>query len=40
MDIFGLGGFEEQTLFRVLEIVGENWEEIIAGILGLFVSEV
>ena len=40
LDIFGLEGFEERTLFRVLEIVGKNGEEIIAGILGLFVSEV
>ena len=32
LDIFGLDGFEERTLFRVLEIVGENMEEIVADI--------
>jgi len=32
LEIFELKGFEERTLFRVLETIGENWEEIIANI--------
>jgi len=32
LQVLNLEGFEERTLFRVLEIVGENREEIIAGI--------
>lgn len=32
LDIFNLDGFEERTLFRTLETIGENREEIIADI--------
>lgn len=32
LDIFDLERFEERTLFRALEIIGMNWEEIIANI--------
>jgi len=32
LDQFSLNTFEERTLFRVLEIAGENYEEIIKGV--------
>jgi transposase len=32
LELFELDGFQERTLFRVLEIIGENREEIIADI--------
>ena len=32
LEVFNLDKFEERTLFRILEIIGKNNEEIIAGI--------
>ncbi|GCC11482.1 hypothetical protein IPdc08_01537 [archaeon] len=32
LDIFNLEYFEQRTLYRVLEIIGENYEEIIADV--------
>ena len=32
LDIFNLEPFEQRTLYRLLETIGENWEEIIADI--------
>jgi len=32
LDIFNLESFEQRTLYRVLEIIGENYEEVIADV--------
>jgi len=38
LDTFNLEGFEQRTLYRVLEIIGENRDEIMAGIQDIVFS--